>query len=371
MGDWMTLISTSSKESGKNRKSATFSKRMADWMALVSSSEREEETGKKLSTFNVEEMGCSYQICYFKKSLEISNIHHEIVSQKNYRKDLVYICLFGDVKYAILANLMFESILLNCENDISFDIIIYTSTEIRKKIIESSLVSKLRINRRLIFNINDNIRTKAEACSSRLDLFSFPQIKNYRRILYLDSDVIVIQNLAPFFNLIKEDKFYVLKETEDMTKSDNYYGRDLFGKEIFNYQDKSGFNSGLLLFNNCETIKNLFLVIRTDMNRREKQNPFYDQPFFNYNAKKLNVSESNVLISYVLPSLKFLSLYRNKSVYPLNGTSFGRNRKSTEQNITVIHFLGGVEAHASKISEMKRFLSELKRSTNGFILMTN
>jgi hypothetical protein len=107
------------------------------------------------------------------------------------------------------------------------------------------------------------------------------------------------------------------------------------------------------------------------MNRREKQNPFYDQPFFNYNAKKLNVSESNVLISYVLPSLKFLSLYRNKSVYPLNGTSFGRNRKSTEQNITVIHFLGGVEAHASKISEMKRFLSELKRSTNGFILMTN
>ena len=46
------------------------------------------------------------------------------------------------------------------------------------------------------------------------------------------------------------------------------WGGTLFGNEINNYNDKSAFTSGILLFNNCEKINILFNKINEDIIKR-------------------------------------------------------------------------------------------------------
>jgi lipopolysaccharide biosynthesis glycosyltransferase len=185
-----------------------------------------------------------------------------------------------------------------------------------------------------------------------LDVFEFPQIKNYDGILYLDTDILIIKPLAPIFQLIREDKLYALKEINDIRKK-IYWGSNLFGDELKNYKDKSGFNSGVLLFQNTETMKNLFNIVRIDMKNRSNVKPYYfDQPFLNYNAKKLNLWEGNSnngnsLINYV-----------HRNGYKIYNSS---NNEKIQLNHTLIHFCGGVNAGIEKQESMKSFLTELKR----------
>jgi lipopolysaccharide biosynthesis glycosyltransferase len=250
------------------------------------------------------------------------------------KTDLVYICLFHDTKYSILLKYLLESINFSCRNDKSFDIIIYTSSEIKRE-----LVKTISGNERIIFHINDKILTKKEACSARLDIFEFPQIKSYKRILYLDTDIIIRKELNSIFNLISEDKLYSLKECENIFEyGTEFFGKSLFGDEIHNYRDKSGFNSGVLLFNNCSKIGNLFQIIKQDMVQRKDLMFFYDQPFIIYNTKKLNLCNNTTLANYV---------------------QFSHSQNNNEA--TILHFCGGVKVDLYKINAMKEYLTKLTK----------
>jgi hypothetical protein len=327
---------------------------MGAWMTLLSNKE------KKLE--DVAKIGNNYQICYLKTvPTQLSNVNYhggdtekererESLNNDFMKKDLIYLCLFGDKKYTVLLDLLLESIALYCDKDHSFDILIYTSTEIEDEIRKVPSISNLTRSKRLIFQLNDSKYDFLEFLSSRLDVFDFPQTKEYKRILYLDTDIIVTKSLAPLFGLIKEDKLYALEEPGRNIPQDfnEYFGKALFGREIDNYQDKSVFNSGILLFNNCEAIKNLFRVIKTDIIQRIntiegkfllEKHKYLDQPFINYNTKKLNIGDSKTLKSYVTNCIR------------------GNFSPSTE---TIVHFCGGVSANSRKVSSMKQYLSELK-----------
>ena len=165
------------------------------------------------------------------------------------------------------------------------------------------------------------------------------QTKKYHRILYLDTDIIVKNCLAPIFAVINQDKLYALKECDNIQEYESeYFGKSLFGNEINDYQDKSGFNSGVLLFRNSKAIKNLFCVIKNDMKQRKHLMFFYDQPFIIYNTKKLNLCDNIALEHYVVFSHAI--------------------DKNTDAS--VVHFCGGVKANYEKIEAMRQYLSELK-----------
>ena len=69
--------------------------------------------------------------------------------------------------------------------------------------------------------------------------------------IYLDTDIIVKDDISKVFDVISEDVLYVLEEG-NISKTNNDYGKILFGNEIDNYTDTSAFTSGILLFKNCE-----------------------------------------------------------------------------------------------------------------------
>jgi lipopolysaccharide biosynthesis glycosyltransferase len=148
--------------------------------------------------------------------------------------------------------LLLESLFIYGNLDDNTNVLVYTSTDLMNKIKQSHLF----IEKIVKFEINDTYDNIDKACKSRIDLFNLSSVKNYDKILYLDTDILVKYNINKVFDVCNEDVLYVLEEGR-IDHDDDYWGKTLFGDEFNNYNDKTAFTSGILLFNNCEKIKDL------------------------------------------------------------------------------------------------------------------
>jgi predicted O-methyltransferase YrrM len=202
----------------------------------------------------------------------------------------IFCCVFNQEKYLEMFFLLLESIIIYGELD-NTNILVYTSTSFMNKIKQSHL-----FNDNIVFEINDTYDNIDKSCKARLDLFNF-DLSNYEKILYLDTDILVKDDINKVFDVCTEDLLYVLEEGR-IDGKENYHGRTLFGDELDNYKDKTAFTSAILLFNNCEKIKNLFEAINKDIETRHHF--FYDQPYIVYNAFKYNLYNNKVLKSLVV-----------------------------------------------------------------------
>jgi hypothetical protein len=194
-------------------------------------------------------------------------------------------------------------------------------------------------NEKIKFEINDTYDNIDKACKSKLDLFNLPSIKNYDKILYLDTDILVKDDINKVFDVCKEDILYVLEEGEINSDTD-YWGKTLFGNEIYNYNDKSGFTSGILLFNNCEKIKDLFDKINEHIVNRYNPMCFYDQPYIVYNAFKYNLYNNKILKSLVV-----------------------NNDYNINSDKVIHHFPGRPGVYQYKIDDMTIFFNNIKDFT--------
>jgi hypothetical protein len=252
-------------------------------------------------------------------------------------KNLIYICIFKNEDYIELLYLLLESIWVFGNLSDNTHILIYTSTEFSNKI-KASIWFTFYTDSRLLFMINDTYNTIETACSSRLDLFNFPITEKYNRILYLDTDILVKSDLNPIFDLIEEDVLYALEEgrIDTYTGGWDYWGNQLFKEDINKYEDKSAFSSGILLFNNCDIIRTLFMNIRTHMQIEKPPYICYDQPYIVYGAKTMGIMNNKTLNEWAV--INDLNIYGNK---------------------TLIHFAGGVGIHIHKYINMMQYLKLL------------
>jgi len=228
--------------------------------------------------------------------------------------------------------LLLESIFIYGNLDNNTDILIYTSTHLMNKLKQSHL-----FNEKIKFEINDTYNNIDKACKARLDLFNLPSITNYKKILYLDTDILVKNDINKVFDVCKEDILYAV---EDGTIEHMFWGNVLFGNEINNYNDKSAFTSGILLFNNCVKIKELFNKINEDMVKRPYLFACYDQPFIVYNAFKYNLYNNKILNSLVV-----------------------NNDNNIHSDKVIHHFPGGPCVYQHKIINMSVFLNKIKDYT--------
>ena len=244
----------------------------------------------------------------------------------------IFCCVFNQEKYVDMFLLLLESIFIYGDLDNNTNILVYTSTPFMNKIKQSHLFN----NEKISFEINDTYNNIDKACKARLDLFNLPSITNYNKILYLDTDILIKDNINKVFDVCKEDILYVLEEGEIISNTD-FWGKSLFGNEINNYHDKTAFTSGILLFNNCEKIKDLFNKINEDIVKRPYNLSFYDQPYIVYNAFKYNLYNNKILKSLVANN--DLNIHTDKVIY---------------------HFPGGPGVYENKIEKMTHFLNSIK-----------
>lgn len=228
--------------------------------------------------------------------------------------------------------LLLESILIYGNLDDNTNILVYTSTQFMNVIKRSHLFCD-----KIKFQINDTYHNIDKACKARLDLFNLPSITKYNKILYLDTDILLKDNINKVFNVCEEDILYVLEQGEINSNTD-FWGKSLFGNEITNYNDKSAFTSGILLFNNCEKIKDLFQKINEDIINRPHL--FHDQPHIVYNAFKYNLYNNKILKSLVVS-----------------------NNNNIHSDKVIHHFSGGPGVYQDKIDVMTIFLNNIKDFT--------
>jgi hypothetical protein len=179
-----------------------------------------------------------------------------------------------------------------------------------------------------------NSNSDLYSLSSRFLVFDYQRIHEYNKILYLDTDILITNNINTIFNLNLENKLYALMEG---TINDIFHGR-----KFFNFNSISGgttsFTSGILLFNNCHEIRNLFNItmnaIIDNINNNGIKPPAYDQAFINYHAISNNLYNNTLLLSYCI---------NNPEMFRYN-------------NHIISHFPGGVGWYESKYDKMSNYI---------------
>jgi len=209
--------------------------------------------------------------------------------------------------------LLLESIFIYGNLDKNTNILVYTTSSFMNIIKKSHLFN----NEKIKFEINDNYDN---IYKSKLDLFNLHSITKYNKILYLDIDNLVKDDINKVFDICKEDFLYVLEEGE------------------INYgENKNTFTSEIILFNNCKKIKDLFNKI----NKIIKHNPnsFYVQPYIVYNSRKYNLYNNN---------------YKSLVV---------KNDNNIHSDKVIHHFSEGLGIYQNKIVRMTNFLNNIKDFT--------
>ena len=193
------------------------------------------------------------------------------------KKTLIYSCVFFNEKYVELLRLLLKSYKLFGSPDESVDYLVICNPSFIgnvQKVYDEVLIDGE--------NMGLDLTTKFEAGFSRLFIFDYPDISQYDKILYLDCDILVTNNLNGILGFELEDKLYALKRT---------YKSSILGQQFFsNSVVKEAFSSGILLFKNVD-IMNLFKTILDHISHHvQNKLPIpdcLDQPFivFVYNSR--------------------------------------------------------------------------------------
>jgi lipopolysaccharide biosynthesis glycosyltransferase len=110
----------------------------------------------------------------------------------------IFICVFNQQKYVEMFFLLLESIFIYGNLDNNTNILIYTSTPFMNMIKQNHLFNDEKIK----LEINDTYNNIDKACKARLDLFNLSSISNYEKILYLDTDILVKDDINKVFEKI-------------------------------------------------------------------------------------------------------------------------------------------------------------------------
>jgi hypothetical protein len=210
-----------------------------------------------------------------------------------------------------------------------FDILIQTSPDFYRE------VRALDLPNLLVHYIP--LTTVFQAACARLRIFDYDGIDSYAKILYLDTDIIVKKEIGHLFDLSLNNVLYGLESGTIASPS--------FGCQFFDFssysKETTGFNSGTLLFNNCQSVRELFARIRTHAESYAGPQPYcMDQPFINYHAIKDGIYDNQLLIPHV-------SLYEDEEVPTNVATS------------TVCHFSYPIGNAGHKYNRMSVFFNGL------------
>jgi hypothetical protein len=207
-------------------------------------------------------------------------------------KNLVYCCVFYNKDYFRLLELLVKS--MKFYSSLEFDFLVITQPEFEERVVDLAKQVGVDIRRYCI-----SLTTIFQAACARLYIFDYPEVNGYEKLLYLDTDILIKEELNPVFQLNIDDKLYGIES--GTIESLN------FGGQFFDFKtiDKNltGINSGTLLFFNSLKMKNLFDRIRAHIDGFTQlgNKPPYcmDQPFINYHAIKDSLYDNQLLNPYV------------------------------------------------------------------------
>jgi len=208
-------------------------------------------------------------------------------------KNLIYFTIGGNPSYSNLTKLCIET--LRKTNELqNTDILIMCDEEYKQNIID------LHTNI-MITNKNNN---GIEASMRKVEIFSYENIWNYDKVLYLDSDIVVGGNINILFDRVEEeDKLYVFREQNIVSGMyHKYWWSGILTEEdilFFNKNERGFFNCGQFLFKVNKKMESHFNNVLNNIKQNTKEY-FYEQTFMNeYFLKNLLTIEDKIIKKYI------------------------------------------------------------------------
>ncbi len=203
-------------------------------------------------------------------------------------KYLFYTCCFHQEVYTDVVLYLINSFK---KTGSTVDFLIYTTSEFRT-LIQSKCADLTGVK----FFEKNFYKSMNQARISKLDIFDYPEIDNYEKVIYIDADSIFVKDPAPMFDSIQEDLVYVYGEGNILCEAE-YWGRSLFLKDNAECADREGISSFIMGFKTIPAIKKLFIKTKQAFYLDMYQNKlkFYDQPFLNFFFIHNNMCNTNVL----------------------------------------------------------------------------
>lgn len=243
-------------------------------------------------------------------------------------RNLIYTCCFSQEGYVDIVKHFIDSVKPHMDDNT--DLLVYTTSEFKERL--------SGIDGVLFFEKNF-YKTMNQARISKVDIFDYPEINKYAKILYLDADSLVLAPIKPLFDAIVDDVVYAVGEGTILCEAE-YWGRSLFLRDNADTEDREGLGAFALGFKNIPEFKKLFIKIKQAFYLDMYQNKlrFYDQPFLNFYLILNNACNTQVFKQYI------------------------RSRPSVEEaiqnNVCVAHF-SGCPGHANvKLELIDDFISK-------------
>lgn len=249
-------------------------------------------------------------------------------------ENLLYMCVFFNKDYIRLLHILLTS--MKVYSNINFDILIVTQTSFYQDIVRLGYT----LNIPLYVHCVPDRKTVFEAACARLHIFEYPAIDEYKKIFYIDTDIILKKDISVMFDLAVDDLIYVIPEATISNMN--------FGKQFFDFTkisgDTPGINSGTLLFNNTPAVKGVFNKIITHIKSHVAEGlpaPLcMDQPFISYNM----INES---------------MYDNVSMKPFIGLYEEPDTVVNYNTSVICHFTFPIGNFNHKFHRMKNFFVDL------------
>lgn len=244
-------------------------------------------------------------------------------------RNLVYFCAFHNKGYIDLLKILLSCVKIFSKTD-TIDFLVFTSESFRSTIeeISSNLEIPIKIQ---IFDFT----TQHEAGCARLFIFSYKYIDNYDKILYLDTDIVIQNDISRIFDLPIEDKLYA---TQEYDINGEGHGAWFFDFTKFDPATPA-INSGVLLFQNTRKMRKIFNDINIHISDLKKTDSIIpncmDQSFIVYHFFRNNACDSDLMKKYV---------YLSEHIPP--------PFPSTYSDITMIHFVWPIGNTGHKLNRM-------------------
>jgi hypothetical protein len=213
---------------------------------------------------------------------------------------------------------------------------------------EEELLRTVKLSHKNLLTYTLEKSSLFEAGCARLDIFSYPHIDKYDKILYVDTDILFEDTPARLFNLdISDNKIYVYPEG---IVSDPYHGKSYWDLKGLDPQTPA-FTSGTLFFRNSETMRALFTDIKKHIHEDVHINNGYipgclDQPFIVYTTVINNLHDGSILPSHI----------KNLGYENYNGKIISSRFKPAERHV-LYHFFGGLGDFNNKYQRMTDFMA--------------
>lgn len=191
----------------------------------------------------------------------------------------------------------------------------------------------------VMYHTFSNARTPEQASMNKLRIFELPNIEEYDRILFLDSDILVHMNVESLFeNIVAPGILYVYTETRKIEDHMNLmWGlKNYTSSELSSFQSNGVyvFNAGCFAFVRSNEMRDHFMQVQYSITTHT--GPFfYEQSFMNAYFNRNNQTDRTLLTdtNYAFPP-------KENTAYPN----------------CLVHFAGDPGRGESKYERMARYM---------------